>query len=731
MSRKHLLGTAALAAAILPAITSSPVWAQSTESKSSTQVSEVIVTATRRSEKLQDVPLSVTAVGADELKQTGAVRFSDVTYTVPNVTIIQNSGAPSFINVSIRGINGRAGIYVDDVPIGEASGFNTYLIDVDRVEVLRGPQGTLFGTNTLAGTINTLTRKPGKTLEALGVVSAGNYGQINAAAMVSGPLISDVLSGSFAATYRDRDGFSKIRTGGTANDDNGFGARAKLRFTPNDQLDATLSIDTDYTNVSPYYYKLTNQLTAGAGPVALDPNIHDDIVEGGPQRNKSARRINGASLNVTYDLSGYTLTSITGSRQTHYGLARDADYTAFNRLFSSSTKSFQQTSQEFRIASPDHERFTWLAGAFYFWSKAKTNGSTLVGPDYVISPGVTAGMLQAAGQLPNPYIIPSTNNTTTDTSYAAYGSANYAITDQLKVQAGLRYTSEDIDTLIKPATHFSKTEHNLSPSLSVTYKASEDVNLYGTVSQGWYRGGFNTQAVITVGDRAFRPEKLINYELGVKSYWFDRRLLANAAVFYMDYSNLQRTQGFLINGAQVSTTTNAASTTVKGVELELQARPIEGLSLTARYGYQDASYASYKNAPTFTATGPQTLDLSGTSLPFAPKTSASLIGRYELPIGKGWRAWIAGDVGYKSAYQLNSGPVSLVPFFVVKPTTLVDLNLGVETEDGRWSVGLYGRNIGDERYKTGLDIATINGASIEADQFSDPATYLVEVRFKY
>lgn len=730
MSRQHLLQTVATAALLTTAIFAAPAQAQSTEASGATQLQEVVVTATRRSESLQSVPLSITAIGADEIHQTGSVRFNDLSYSVPNVAILENSGAPSFTNVSIRGVNGRAGIYVDDVPIGESSGFNTYLIDVDRVEVLRGPQGTLFGNNTLAGTIHTLTRKPGKTFEAEGLLSAGDYGQVNVAGMVSGPLISDKLAGSIAATYRDRDGFAKIRGGGRGNDDNGFGARAKLRFTPNERLDVVLSVDTDYTNVSPYYYKLTHQLTAGAGPVALDPDIHNDIVEGGPQTNKSSRRIYGGSLNATYDLGGLTLTSVTASRRTKYALSRDGDYSALDRLYLSLNSTFQQTSQEFRIASPDKGRFTWIAGAFYFWTKSKVGGQTLVGPDYDAG-GVTVGQLQALGLAPKPYIIPSAASTNTDTSYALYGSGAYEITPQLKLRGGLRYTREKIETKIIPAQSFSTTDDNLSPSLSLTYQPADDINLYGTVSQGWYRGGFNTQPTIVIGERAFKPEKLTNYELGVKSYWFDRRLLANAAVFYMDYSNLQRSQSFLINGAQVSTTTNAASTTIKGFEIELQARPIPGLSLTARSGYQDAKYDSYANAPTFTATGPQILNLSGTALPFAPKYSASLIGRYEWPIVSGLRAWVGGDVGYKSRYQLNSGPLSIVPFFVVEDSTLVNLNLGVETEDGRWSLGLYGRNITDERYKTGLDITTIKGANIEADQFSDPSTYLVEARFKF
>lgn len=730
MSRQHLLESVAATALLAAALVATPAMAQSDQAGPA-QVEEVVVTATRRSESLQDVPLSITAIGAEEIRQTGSVRFNDLSYSLPNVAILENSGAPSFTNVSIRGINGRAGIYVDDVPIGESSGFNTYLIDVDRVEVLRGPQGTLFGNNTLAGTIHTITRKPGDDFQAEGLIAAGDYNQINVAGLVSGPLIDGKLSGSIAATYRDREGFTAIRGGGRGNDDNGFGARAKLRFTPNDQFDAVLSVDTDYTNISPYYYKLTRQLTPGAGPVALDPDIHNDIVEAGPQTNKSSRRIYGGSLNVSYDLGGYALTSVTAARKTTYGLARDGDYSALNKLYLSLDSTFEQTSQEFRITSPDEGRFTWLAGAFYFRTVSKSDGQTLVGPDYEAGGGLTVGDLQALGLAPDPYIIPTPASETTDTSYALYASAAYEITPQLKIQGGLRYSSEEIETEIVPAQSFSTTDDNLSPSLSLTYQPTDDINLYGTVSQGWYRGGFNTSAVIVIGERAFKPEQLTNYELGIKSYWFDRRLLVNAALFYMDYTDLQRTQSFIIAGSPVSTTTNAASTTVKGFELELQARPIEGLSLTARYGYQDAKYDSYPNAPTFTATGPQVLDLSGTDLPFAPRHSASFIGRYEWSVASGFRAWIGGDVGYKSRYQLNSGPVSLVPFFVVEPSTLVNLNIGVETEDGRWSLGLYARNITDERYKTGLDITTINGANVEADQFSDPSTVLVEARFKF
>jgi iron complex outermembrane receptor protein len=732
---QSLLGSAAAAAIVTSAFAAPPAEAQTnSDTPEPTAVDQVIVTATRRVEKLQDVPLSVTAISGDQVQQVGAVRLNDLAYQMPNVTILENSGAPTFTNVSIRGIEGRAGIYVDDVPISDSSGFNTYLIDIDRVEVLRGPQGTLFGTNTIAGTINTITKTPKNNYDVEGMLAYGDYNQFQAAGLVSGPIVPDKLYASIAASYRSRDGFeTNLYNGKNVNNDNGFGLRAKLRFTPTEHLDATLSFDTDYTDVAPYYYKLTHVLLPGPAPVALDPNIYDRTVDEGPQQNSSTRRIYGGSLNIKYDVNGYTLTSITGTRWTTYSLDRDINYTPPNTLYGTYNGHFEQTSQEFRITSPDSGQFNWLAGFFYLGTKNDIGTGTIVEPNYVIAPGETVGMLQALGALPNPYIFGATDSTTHDTSYAGYVNASYKITPQLKLQAGLRYTSEQIRSMIgPPATNYATTEHNVSPSVSLTYAITPNANAYATVSQGWYRGGFNTQSnVVNFGSPQFKPEQLTNYEIGFKTSWLDHRLVADVAAFYMDYSNLQVTQGFVEDNVEVTTTTNAAKTAIKGVELEVDALPVEGLTLTGRFGYVDARYDSYANAPTFTLQGEQLLNDSGQSLPYAPNYSASFIGRYERPIFSGWKGWIGGDVGYKSQYMLNSGPAAEVPFFVVQPSTLLDINAGVETEDGRWSIGVYGRNLTNDQYKVGLDITSYQGALVEADQFSDPTTVLVELRFKY
>lgn len=699
---------------------------------------EIVVTATRRSESIQDVPISMTAMTAQELGRTGRTRFLDIAFSAPNVTMLSFGGSTQFTNVSIRGIQERASVYVDDVLIGHRSGYNASFIDVDRIEVLRGPQGTLFGRNSIAGAINTITSQPDEDFSVLTDLTVGTYDLRQARGAVSGPLVDEKLFASLSAVYRERSGYDRIRSKGwRGNSEYSMGARVKLRFVPTDSFAATLSAEAGYDNPRPYYFDAFRDATATATAAQQDGDFFDRVVDAGPQRNKSPRRVYSTSLRGEYSFDGgMTLTSITAGRWSDGDNQYDVDFSPADGRFVHQPTHYQQFSQELRLSSASDARLTWLLGAFYFHDRLEGVTNIHVGPDFRYAPPRTVRELFEAGELSVSSFDTFNRQWPSVDSKAVFGSATYAATDALSVTAGLRYTTEDLSLAVKsdstpagfanrPFERFSKTEDNLSPTLSVNYKFTPDLLAYGTVSRGWQSGGFNTAPTIVIGGREFKPEKATNYEVGLKSTLWDRRLVANAAVFYMDYANLQRGQFFLVGSNLVQTTTNAAEASVRGAELDLTARAAPGLDLSLRLGYQDAQYDKYPNAPVQTETGGSAIvDLTEKPLPMAPKYTASVGAQYARPLSSATDLRLGMQYEYRAEYLLANNPPAL---FREDSVQQLQLSIGVAASDERWSLLLRGRNLTGDVYKTNVFIAD----GTQWATLSDPETAELEFSARF
>jgi iron complex outermembrane receptor protein len=433
----------------------------------------------------------------------------------------------------------------------------------------------------------------------------------------------------------------------------------------------------------------------------------------------------------TFD-GGITATSITAGRRSEGDNQIDLDFGPSDARFARQPTQYQQFSQEFRLASAAEQRLTWLLGAFYFHDRLTGVTNIHTGPDFLIAPPRTLGELFAAGESAVDSFDTYNRQWPSVDSKAVFGSATYDVTDALSVTAGLRYTTEDLRLAVasdstpagfasRPFERFAKTEDNLSPSVSVNYKFTPDVMAYGTVSQGWQSGGFNTAPTIVIGGREFKQEKATNYELGVKSTLSEGRVVANAAVFYMDYTDLQRGQFFLVGSNLVQTTTNAAEASVQGVEVELTARAAQSLDLSLRLGYQDAKYDRYPNAPVQTDTGGSALvDLTGEPLPMAPKYTAALGAQYVHPITTSTDLLFGLQYEYRDEYLLANNPPDL---FHEDAVDQLELNVGVAASDERWSVMLRGRNVTGDVYKTNVFI--VDGSQWMT--LSDPET--VELEF--
>ena len=766
-----LLATPALAQSASPAVT-----AAATEDDN-----VIVVTAQRRAQPLQDVPISISVVGADTIEQQGINDFGDLAFKIPNVAIFENSNLAGRTSVTIRGVPGRAGIFVDDVYVGDDSGINGLLVDIDRVEVLRGPQGTLFGRNSISGAINTITRKPGDTLFAQAKLRYGSYNSRYAAAAVGGPLGSG-LSAKVSGAYRAADGYDRIAGGGRVNGDDSYAFQAQLRYRPTDRIDLLISGDYEKDDARTGYTDAVADFSINGAPgdifrnAARDGDPYDRIVPVRSAENREQRKVYGVSAHADIDFGGVKLASITAYRKIDFLYNRDGDSTSFDIITGTQPVKYHQFSQELRLLSPTGGAFEWMIGAYFFKDKRTSSDSNFLGTDFIVAtapalaafapplvPGGAAGALTIGRLYASPLLqsivgIPVvqpflgtqvTNDSNEITSYAGFGSATYRPFDKLELTAGVRYTRERVKAtynrtvdgqliaFVPPvSTQFldSGWDDNFSPTASVIFKPSKHVTAYFTYSEGFRSGGFNTAppAISPPANdaetRRFKPEKVTNYEIGLKSSVLDGQLVANVALFKMKYKDFQRAfyQIDPIRGAISSTFNTAAS--MEGIEIDLVARPTKALTVSASYGYQNSTYDNYPNAPipSYLVTGdPLQTDLTGQSLPFVPKHTAQVAVEYELPLGS-LVARVGSDLQLRSDYNVTDG-VDLIR--TVDSTIQLGVHAGFGDARGRWQITGRVYNLTNAVYRTGLDYNTFVGTVYQT--LSAPRTVAIEGSVKF
>lgn len=680
----HIAGALACLAA--------PAFAQSQESPGTTELQSVTVTAQKRVQPLQQVPVAVTVVGAQEMENRGIAGFSELLSLIPNVAMDQSSSAQP--NISIRGISSSTnnigiesgvGVVVDDVFLGRPSAFSTQLIDVERVEVLRGSQGTLFGKNTIGGLINIVTTLPSRKFGGAADFTAGNFGLKQARGFVTGAL-GDSMAGKLSFTAKQRDGWVKNRTPGAEDmmSEDFQGLRAQLRGTPAAGFSWLLSAESSRDDAVENYYDIRSGFFS-----AFDGNGSDRSI-GTNGKDAFKRTVNGLSLKLDGVWQGIDLVSVTAQRGVDWKGTNDQDYTELAIITQSRKEKQTQWSQEFR-ASARSGAFSWLTGLYFFGQQQDGVDNTTLDDD---TPAVFG--------LPD---IPGYRETAdtvvqlTTRSAALFGAGSYALTPQLDLNAGLRYTRESkafnyeqrldnpiglVDALYAEVAPFddSRRDSQWSGDLGLAYKATKDVNAYVKVTKGFKAGGFDTTAAATSdpGARAFGPETVVSYEAGVKSILAGGMVRLNAALFRMDYRNKQ--EQFFDGNVQV--VSNAAKAQVDGMEVELTARPNQNLLLTASAGYQDARYKAY-------------LDNSGNRLIDAPRVTAAASVQYEGTFIDGWGWMTRADLRHRGmAYQQPDNN----PLFTQEPSTLLNLSLGLREDSGRYSFLLWLKNATNQTYRT-------------------------------
>jgi len=615
---------------------------------SSGNLGEIVVTAERTSTLLRTTPVSITAIGSEELARRGITNVGALVQSIPNLTFGDQVGAP---NLNIRGI-GLATIATgqessvaynfNGIYLARPSAAQAGFYDLARIEVLRGPQGTLYGRNATGGAINVIPNEPSSTFGGYMSLEGGEYGWLETTGAVTGPL-ADGVSGRLAFHTVRHDGFGKnIATGNDVGDENSYALRGSLKFELSPQTEIILEADyfrqrdasVYYTyikpgaGITPYAFVPVDQPgfaggLAGSHGGGGSPAKTDTVYDVANDRDPTVRRTYyGTTLDIDHQAGDVNIHSKFGYRVTKYDVFSDID--GSDAYFSNSTQfeHARQFSGELQ-ASARTGSLEWLAGAFYFYER--TNGSIIVTHPNTV-PDLTGG----AG---TEYVGLGTLKTN---AAAAYVNLRYHFNEQLSLVLGGRYSYErksldNFGTLVAlagpPSVGFYKKHWEaFTPRAVIEFKPTPDIFLYASATRGFKSGGYNVGAIGT--DPTFDPEYIWSYEGGIKAK-IGRGLQANLSGFYYDYSDLQVS---VLRSTTISVE-NAANARIYGVELELTANPVENLQLSLAASGLSAKFTSYTSDDP--VTGAANLDLSGNTLPQAPRYTFSFGGNYDIPLASG------------------------------------------------------------------------------------------------
>lgn len=703
--RRYFL-TGGLTSAI--ALTAGAAYAAAEPNEAVTTVETVVVTATKRDENLQVVPVSVSAVTEKDIKAAGITRIEQIATQVPNLTYAETT-TKKITQLVVRGMSQSGGIgndpnigvYIDGVYIGRDSGFNMGLMDISRVEVLKGPQGTVFGRNSATGAISITTRKPTSEPSLAIDASLGDYQLRRIGVTANGPL-GDNVAGKLTVSHTSRDGYLKNSYGGTANPVDNTMVRGQLLFTPIEGLEITLSGDysRDRGNGN-------NYVTA-----SLTTPVNYDRVTSIPNLGYENQDIGGLAATVEYSFAGgYKLTSITAYREIQFKAFNDSDYSAREIGTLGDNRDQNQVSQEIRIASPAGQPLEWVGGLYYFNQDFKANTHVVSGRDTVFAFGcayVNSFFCSKIGSGLNPtsFGLPL-DATKIDTaagiktnSYAAFASGAYHLSPEWTVRAGLRYSRDDKDftftqvsdalsQLFKYRTmdcadpkfgcQTRREDSQWQPMAALEYHPTDAVMMYGRYSKGYTAGGFNANLNSGTNPLSFAPESVDAYELGLKSQFAENRIRLNLAAFSMDYKDKQESFYSAAAGGYVQG--NAGGARSRGFEAELTAILAPSLELNAAVGYNDAKYTSY---------GANT----GHRLANAPEWQGNVSLDYSREMTSQFNLVARADVFYQGDRFLGADNN---PFYVMGETTLVNARLGLASADGRWTVTAWARNLLDDK----------------------------------
>jgi iron complex outermembrane receptor protein len=746
----------------------------------------VVVTARRREEEVQDVPVAVSVVSGASLQATGNNNVGKLQQLLPSFQFYSTNPRNSAVNIrglgapfglTNDGIEQGVGLYMDQVYYSRVASATFDFIDIDRLEVLRGPQGTLYGKNTTAGAVNITTRKPSFTHEGRAELSLGNLGYFQGKASISGPLTEDTVAVRLGITATKRDGtIFNVATQQDVNELDNLGLRAQVLWRAAGNLDLTLTGDYSRQNpsccaqifarVGTTQRPLNRQYAAlaaafGYAPPSTDP--FDRLTDlDTPLRAK--QELGGLSVLAEWDLGPGTFTSVSAWRYWNWAPSNDRDFIGLPvTTYSANPSRQRQWTQEFRYASNGKNRLDYVFGLFAFHQTIQTDGLQVQGPAasrWLLNP--------TSANANNPAVLDGLTSRNqidfSNTSLAAFGQVTWRVTDRLRMQPGLRLnydrkrgsyvatvTTASGSTLLNAdqrgvlapqsyAPRFS--DWNLSGDLTLSYDVAPDVLAYAIYAKSFKSGGINlsglpldasSQPILSAA--TVKPEKVDHYEVGLKTELLDRKATLNLSGFWTDIRDYQATVTNGQLGVLRGYLANAGKVRVRGVEVDFSAKPSERFTLYANGAFTDARYVRFVDAPcppelAGGTNSPPNCDISGQWLPGVSRWAASYGAEYNVAarfLAREGRAYLGFDGSYRSKFSSNP---SRSAYTDVNGYALSNFRLGFRTEDSRWNGFGWVRNAFDVNYFELL--ATQSGnTGLVLGQPGEPRTYGVTLSTRF
>jgi iron complex outermembrane receptor protein len=713
MKASYLLAGASLSVLLLAGSA-----AAQTSAASVTALDEVIVTAQKRAENLQDVPITISAVSGATLERAGVQTLDGVQRLTPGLNMSAiGSGFVSYTyirgagtNVIDSGSDPSVAFFVDEVYLAGTAGLQFDLLDLERIEVLKGPQGTLFGRNAAAGAISIITKRPESAFNAYVSADAGNHDFFAVRGGVTGPLTADgAWRYRLSGAHRQRGAYTTNPVGRDPGDIDNYTARGQLEYV-GDKL--TFRLTGDYftsDNGMTNHFLSTANVAGFLAPTTVLPTDQSFFrryynVDGFEKQDTYA-----VAARFELDLSFATLTSISAWRDNRFKRLQDQDGSLADGYALGTDQNDVTFSQELRLSN-DAERFHWIAGLYFYHGMTDRRDTIDSGPDFAVP--ALRNSLGTYGQ-----------NIDTK-SYAIFGQATYDVTDQLSVTLGGRYTKDKkvsdqaTDPFGPVGAYFVRLTpdwDSFDPALTLDYKATDDVMFYASARQGFKSGGFQSlPGSLALASTVYDPERVRAYELGAKTQWAEGRVTANVALFRADVQNQQILR---IPSAGLTIIDNASATRTKGVDLALSAHVTPQLRLDFNATFQHARFRKYvSNGVSF----------AGNRQLRSPDVATSFVAEYSLPLGSAGDLLFRGDYAYQSKVFFDAANTSSVNAF--QPGySLYGGRIIFTPAKANWDVSVFGKNLGDKHYFRNVAISGPSGLGTPGD----PRTYGVSLNWRY
>lgn len=674
------------------------------------RLEEITVTAQKRQESIQEVPIAVTAITGDAIASQNITSLSGMNNSLPNVQINSFSNSPDSAVFSIRGIGVNdadpyvgttVSVVVDGVVVGVNTAALLSLFDIERVEILRGPQGTLFGANTTGGVINVVTKQPTGEYDGDAQIVAGNYGRMDVNLAYNFPL-SESVSGKVSMLHTSHDGFfTNLLDGNDLGSQDVTSLRGYLKYEQ-DNYDATLISEYVRTrNGAQTNLNISDdtQILFVPGETNGEPRFERGQSAGVPDQNDRDTYSMTLTQNLSTGIGDWV--SITNYREYDHDLYSDDDATTLQLLQTHREIEHWQFSQELRNSFDINEQLRMVVGGFFLTQEYELQQDT-----------VLDGFAQGLGQ--------PQSQEQENLSASLFAQTYYDLTDRLTLQAGLRYAHEETEAVSTTALSFTTAPggyasfddpmipgtllsaegdekwDELGYKLGLDYNLNDATMVYGYYAHGFKSGGFTGRIAVPEDIGPFDPEFLDTIELGIKADMFDDRVRANLAVFYNEYEDMQVTQNITFpSGANSASIQNAGEATSQGAELEVTSYLTDNLVVNMAIAYLDAEYEEYDTKAPDPVTGALVdVSFAGNPLMNAPRWSGNISSNYTLPVAGGMADFFL-QLTHSSSKVTN---FTAFPQEHVGEITLLNAKISWSPADEQWSVGLYGRNLTDKEY---------------------------------